>query len=94
MNTYKILFALRILKNILTSFIDSFLVLYFFTISDNNILPLGIYKLAAVTAIYAAIFLTRNFAKSRYRILLLILSFAHWHFAGFAVFLYYYFPKG
>ena len=53
MNTYKILFALRILKNILTSFIDSFLVLYFFTISDNNILPLGIYKLAAVTAIYA-----------------------------------------
>lgn len=71
MNTYKILFALRILKNILTSFIDSFLVLYFFTISDNNILPLGIYKLAAVTAIYAAIFLTRNFAKSRYRILLL-----------------------
>lgn len=44
MNNYKVLFSLRILKNILTSFIDCFLVLYFLEVADSNILPLGIYK--------------------------------------------------
>lgn len=44
---YKILFSLRLLKSILTSFVDVFLVLYFINVSNNNILPLGIYKLVA-----------------------------------------------
>lgn len=68
MNSYKVLFILRILKNVLTGFVESFFVLYFLDVSDNNILPLGIYKLVAVTAIYGAIFFTRNLAKSKYRV--------------------------
>ncbi len=71
MNNYKILFCLRILKAILTSFVDSFFVLYFIEISNNNILPLGIYKLIAVSTIYAVIFLCRNFNKSKNRVMLL-----------------------
>ncbi len=68
MNNYKVLFSLRILKNILTSFVDSFLVLYFLDVSDSNILPLGIYKLVAVITVYIVIFLVRNIAKSKYRV--------------------------
>ncbi len=67
MNNYKVLFSLRILKNILTNFVDSFFVLYFLDISDRNIVPLGIYKLIAIITIYAVIFLTRNFSKSKNR---------------------------
>lgn len=67
MNNYKVLFSLRILKNILTNFVDSFLVLYFLDVSDRNIVPLGIYKLVAIIAIYSVIFLTRNFSKSKNR---------------------------
>lgn len=68
MSNYKILFCVRILKNILTTFVDSFFVLYFLDVSNSNILPLGIYKLIAVIAIYSVIFLARNFAKSKHRI--------------------------
>lgn len=67
MNNYKVLFSLRILKSILTNFVDSFLVLYFLDVSDRNIVPLGIYKLVAIIAIYSVIFLTRNFSKSENR---------------------------
>lgn len=67
MNNYKVLFSLRTLKNILTNFVDSFLVLYFLDVSDRNIVPLGIYKLVAIIAIYSVIFLTRNFSKSKNR---------------------------
>lgn len=68
MSNYKVLLNLRILKNILTGFVDSFLVLYFLDISDSNILPLGIYKLIAVITLYSVIFLTKNLAKSKYRV--------------------------
>ena len=68
MNNYKVLFSLRILKDVLISFIDSFLVLYFLDVSANNILPLGIYKLVAVCAIYIVIFSVRNFCKSKHRV--------------------------
>lgn len=67
MNNYKILFSLRVLKNIISNFVDSFLVLYFLDVSDNNILPLGIYKLVAILAIYGVIFLSRNFTKTIHR---------------------------
>lgn len=67
MNNYKVLFSLRTLKNILNNFVDIFLVLYFLDVSDSNILPLGIYKLVGIIAIYSVIFLTRNFAKSKNR---------------------------
>ena len=42
---YKVLFLLRLLKSILTAFVDVFLVLYFINVSNNNILPLGIYHI-------------------------------------------------
>ena len=48
MNNYKVMFYLRILKSIVKTFLDSFLVLYFLDVSSNNILPLGIYKLVAI----------------------------------------------
>jgi YQGE family putative transporter len=67
MSNYKVLFGLRVLKSIISSFVDIFLVLYFLNISDSNILPLGIYKLVAVITIYLVIFLNRNFAKSKHR---------------------------
>lgn len=67
MNNYKVLFSLRTLKNILNNFVDSFLILYFLDVSDRNIVPLGIYKLVAIIAIYSVIFLTRNFSKSKSR---------------------------
>lgn len=67
-DNYKVLFNLRILKKILASFVDSFLVLYFLDVSDHNILPLGIYKLVAVITLYGVLFLTRNLAKSSHRV--------------------------
>ena len=67
MSNYKVLFILRVLKNIISNFVDSFLVLYFLDVSDSNILPLGIYKLVAIIAIYSVIFLSRNFSKSKHR---------------------------
>ena len=67
-DNYKILFSLRILKSILNNFVDVFLVLYFLTVSNSNILPLGIYKLVSVIAIWLVIFLVRNHCKSEGRI--------------------------
>ena len=71
MSNYKILFSLRVLKNILYSFVDSFLVLYFLDISHNNILPLGIHKIVQVTTVWVVIFLLRNLCKSKNRVVLL-----------------------
>ena len=67
MSNYKVVFILRVLKNIISKFVDSFLVLYFLTVSERNILPLGIYKLVSVITIYAVIFLVRNYTKSKNR---------------------------
>lgn len=68
LDNYKILFSLRILKSILNNFVDVFLVLYFLNVSNSNILPLGIYKLVSVIAIWLVIFLVRNYCKSVGRI--------------------------
>lgn len=68
LDNYKILFSLRILKSILNNFVDVFLVLYFLNVSNSNILPLGIYKLVAIIAIWLVIFLARNYCKSSGRI--------------------------
>lgn len=68
---YKILFSLRILKSILNNFVDIFLVLYFLTVSKDNILPLGIYKLVAMVTVYLVIFLLKNRCKMKNRIIFL-----------------------
>lgn len=70
-NNYNILFTLRTLKNVLTIFLDSFLVLYFFQVSNSNILPIGIYKLVAILFIYIVMVLTRNLCKTSKRISLM-----------------------
>lgn len=67
LNNYKILFLLRLLKSVVTSFVDIFLVLYFLDVSDNNIITLGIYKLVAMITVWLVIFLFRNFTKSNKR---------------------------
>lgn len=68
---YKFLFLLRLLKGILTNFVDVFLVLYFINVSNNNILPLGIYELVAMTTVWLVIFLSRNYCKTKNRIWLM-----------------------
>lgn len=68
MSNYKVLFGLRILKSVLSTFVESFLVLYFLELSDSNILPLGIYKLVAMTFVFGTIFCVRNIAKSKHRV--------------------------
>ena len=68
MSNYKVLFSMRVLKSILSSFVDVFLVLYFLDVSESNVLPLGIYKLIDVIAVFAVIFFTRNYCKSKHRV--------------------------
>ena len=70
-NNYNILYCLRIFKSVLSTFLDTFLVLYFFQLSDSNILPIGIYKLVSVITIWLIIFSVRNICKSKKRINLL-----------------------
>lgn len=68
---YKVLFSMRLLKSILTNFVDVFLVLYFINVSNNNILPLGIYKLVDITTIWLVVFSLRNYCKSKNRVWLM-----------------------
>lgn len=68
MSNYKVLFSLKVLKSVLTHFVDIFLTLYFLDVSASNILPLGIYKLVAVIAIFAVMFFARNYCKSKHRV--------------------------
>lgn len=68
MSNYKVLFSLKVLKRVLTHFVDIFLTLYFLEVSASNILPLGIYKLVAVVAIFGVMFFTRNYCKSKHRV--------------------------
>lgn len=70
-NNYNILFFLQLSKSILVSFIDSFFLLYFLTLTEHNILPLGIYKLVVITTVFMTIFFVRNLCKSKYRVYLL-----------------------
>lgn len=70
-DNYKVLFSLRLLKSILQTFVDSFLVLYFLTLSNSNILPLGIYKMVSMLIVFVTIFLLRNICKSKNRVQLL-----------------------
>lgn len=68
MNNYKVLYGLKTLKSILETFVEGFLVLYFLEVSDNNIIPLGIYQLISMITVWLVIFFTRNLAKSKHRI--------------------------
>lgn len=71
LNNYRILFIFRMIKILLNLFLDSFFVLYFMTLSNNNIVPFGLYKLISVTVLFITIFLLRNKCKYKNRIILL-----------------------
>ena len=68
---YNLLLIMRALKSILTIFIDSFLILYFMQLSNNNILSVGMFKLFEYTFVMLTIFLVRNLLKNNKRIYLL-----------------------
>lgn len=70
-SNYKILFCLRVLKSIFTTFLDSFLIMYFLDVSESNILPLGIYKLVSMSTVFIVIYLLRNLCKSKHRVSLM-----------------------
>lgn len=71
MNNYKVLFCLRLFKNILDTFVDTFFVMYFLDVSSDNIIPLGFYHIILVSTIYWVIYLCRNFTHSKHRISLI-----------------------
>lgn len=74
MNNYKVLLSMKLVKNILTTFIDSFLVLYFLTVSKSNIIPLGMYHIIEVTMVFLTMFMLRNASKKSNRKNLVVLG--------------------
>ncbi|MDO4611957.1 MAG: MFS transporter [Candidatus Saccharibacteria bacterium] len=68
---YQVLFYLNLLKGVIDLFIDSFLVLYLLTLSDGNILPLGIYKIISMVMLFIPFYLLRNVCKTKKRGMLL-----------------------
>lgn len=71
MKNYKILSAMRLLKSTIEIFVNSFFIMYFLKISDNNIFKLGIYYIIVNAVVYLIIFSTRNICKTKKRINLL-----------------------
>lgn len=71
MKNQKTLFGLRLLKKITDSFIDTFFVLYFMDVSQENIVPLGIYQIIMVITVYFTIYSLRNLARTKRRIFLM-----------------------
>lgn len=71
MSNYKILILMRIIKNTIGIFVNSFFVMYFLDVSNHNIFKLGIYYIIVYTLVYFIIYSIRNLCKSKYRINLL-----------------------
>lgn len=71
MNNKKVLFILRILKGIVEIFVNSFFVMYFLSISNQNIVKLGIYYIIVYLTVYLSIRFLGNYSKARKRVNLL-----------------------
>lgn len=71
MTNYRILSALRLLKSTIDIFINSFFVMYFLKLSNNNIPKLGVYYIIVNTVIFLSIFFVRNICKTNKRMYLL-----------------------
>lgn len=67
MKSQKTLFCLRLLKNIIDSFIDTFFVLYFLSVSSDNIVPLGVYYILQIVTVYLVFYFCRNFMRTKRR---------------------------
>lgn len=68
---YYSLLLIRALKSTIQIFIDSFFVLYFMQLSNDNIMALGKYNLFLYTALIMVILFIRNLLKRKNRIYLL-----------------------
>jgi len=64
MNNYKTLSILKLLKSTIDLFINSFFVMYFLEISNNNIPKLGIYYILVYLTVYITIYLCKNICKT------------------------------
>ena len=71
MNNKKALFILRIIKSIVEIFVNSFFVMYFLSISNQNIMKLGIYYIIVYLIVYLFIRILGNYSKGKKRINLL-----------------------
>ena len=71
---YYSLLLIRVLKNTIQIFVDSFFVLYFMQLSNNNILSLGTYNLLLFTSLIIIVLLVRNLLKKKNRIFILRLG--------------------
>lgn len=71
MSNYKSLFALRLLKSAVEIFVNSFFIMYFLAISNQNVLQLGIYYILVYLTVYLSIYFLGNYSKGNRRIYLL-----------------------
>lgn len=78
---YKVLSGLKISKSVIDLFVSTFFVMYFISLSNDNLVSLTFYYLILYFVVYATIFVLRNFCKSPKRIYLLrigiILNFVY-----------------
>lgn len=65
MNNKKALFILRIIKSIVEIFVNSFFVMYFLSISNQNIMKLGIYYIIVYLIVYLFIRILGNYSKGK-----------------------------
>ena len=71
MNNYKSLSFMRILKSTIELFISSFFVMYFLSISNNNVPKLGLYYIIVYMTVFLTIYFCKNVCKTNKRINLL-----------------------
>ena len=65
MSNYKTITLLRVLKSVIDLFIDTFFVMYFLNLSNNNIIPLAVFYLIVYATVYITIFSVKNFCKRK-----------------------------
>lgn len=70
-DNYKTLFSLKTLKYITNIFTESFFILYFMSLSNNNIISIGLYYLIMYTVVMITIYMLKNLCYSNKRIWLL-----------------------
>ena len=70
-SNYKTITLLRVLKSVIDLFIDTFFVMYFLNLSNNNIIPLAVFYLIVYATVYITIFSVKNFCKRKKRVNLL-----------------------
>jgi len=68
MSNYKSLSILRILKSTISLFVNSFFVMYFLSLSNNNVAKLGVYYMIIYCLVFITYYLFRNICKTNKRI--------------------------